>query len=206
MRDPDKPLHLQSKFRRYLSRQFSIAFDVYLQILSNVDSLVNEALHRDSPSWHLKHCCPACTYILQGEQPLKFSMLYALDGNDSLKRVQRKLLSEDGEANSISIELPTSQVLSCPRYLSRDFVDQQVGHSSNTATAEVRKLYLYYLNSDLLNTQDAEMNPCAGRWKNMDDQKTKKTWGVYDETGIVLAVCRHGFLLQMVDMVQSGEL
>ena len=117
-----------------------------------MDSLVDEALHCDSPSWHLKHCCLACTYILQGEQPLKFSILYALDGNDSLKRVQRKLLSEDGEANSISIKLPTSQVLSSPQYLSRDFVDQQVGHGSSTATAKVRKLYLYYLNSDLLNT------------------------------------------------------
>ena len=152
MCDPDKPLHLQSEFQHYLSCQFSIAFDVYLQILSNVDSLVNKALHRNSPSWHLKHFCLACTYILQGEQPLKFLMLYALDGNNSLKCVQCKLLSEDSEANSISIKLPTSQVLSYPQYLSRDFVDQQVGHSSNTATAEVHKLYLYYLNSDLLNT------------------------------------------------------
>ncbi|KAI6110712.1 hypothetical protein EDD16DRAFT_1694292 [Pisolithus croceorrhizus] len=40
----------------------------------------------------------------------------------------------------------------------------------------------------------------------MDDQKTKKTWGVYDKTGIMLAVCRHGFSLLIVDMVQSGEL
>ena len=171
-----------------------------------MDSLVNEALHRDSPNWHLKHCCLACTYILEGEQPLKFSMLYALDGNDSLKRVQRKLLSEDGEANSTSIELPTSQVLSCPRYLSREFVDEQTGQGSSAATAEVCKLYLYSSKSSLLNPQDADVNPCAGRWKNMDDQKTKKTWGVYNETGIVLAVCRHGFALLMVDMVQSGEL
>ena len=134
----DKLLYPKSEFRRYLSRQFSIAFDVYLQILSNVDSLVNEALHRDSPNWRLKHCCPACTYILEGETPLKFSMLYALDGNDSLKRIQRKLLSEDGEGTSISVELPTSQVLRCPRYLSREFVDQQAGQGSNVATAEVR--------------------------------------------------------------------
>ncbi|KAG1836694.1 hypothetical protein DFJ58DRAFT_846843 [Suillus subalutaceus] len=51
-----------------------------------------------------------------------------------------------------------------------------------------------------------EENPCTGRWKNMDDEKTKRSWGLYDETGIFLAVCRHGFCLLIADMVQSGEL
>ncbi|KAG1807132.1 uncharacterized protein BJ212DRAFT_1449386 [Suillus subaureus] len=35
---------------------------------------------------------------------------------------------------------------------------------------------------------------------------TKKAWGIYDETGIFVAVCRHGFCLLITDMVQSGEL
>ncbi|KAG2100521.1 hypothetical protein BD769DRAFT_1631075 [Suillus cothurnatus] len=39
----------------------------------------------------------------------------------------------------------------------------------------------------------------------MDEEKTKKTWGVYDETGIFIAICRHGFYLLIADMVQSGE-
>ncbi|KAI6036172.1 hypothetical protein BKA83DRAFT_4459676 [Pisolithus microcarpus] len=39
----------------------------------------------------------------------------------------------------------------------------------------------------------------------MDDAKTKKTWGVYDETGIFMAVCHHGTCLLIADMVQSGE-
>ncbi|KAI5987296.1 hypothetical protein EDD15DRAFT_2199661 [Pisolithus albus] len=159
-------------------------------LTASVDSLVDKVLHRDSPNWRLKHCCPACTYTLEGEQPLRFSILYALDGNDSLKRIQRKLLSEDGEGQSASIKLPTCQVLTCNRYLSREFVDQ---YASQDAVSVVWN-------------EDSEVNPCAGHWKNMDDQKTKKTWGVYDETGIILAVCRHGFSLLMADMVQSGEL
>jgi hypothetical protein len=40
----------------------------------------------------------------------------------------------------------------------------------------------------------------------MDDEKTKRAWGVYDETGIFTAVCCHGFSLLIADMVQSGEL
>jgi hypothetical protein len=31
-------------------------------------------------------------------------------------------------------------------------------------------------------------------------------WGIFDETGIFLALCRHGFSLVIADMVWSGEL
>ena len=35
--------------------------------------------------WQLRHACPACTYVLEDEPPLEFSMLIAMDGNESLK-------------------------------------------------------------------------------------------------------------------------
>jgi hypothetical protein len=40
----------------------------------------------------------------------------------------------------------------------------------------------------------------------MKDDITKKMWGIFDETGIFLALCRHGFSLVIADMVRSGEL
>jgi hypothetical protein len=40
----------------------------------------------------------------------------------------------------------------------------------------------------------------------MKEELTKKMWGIFDETGIFLALCRHGFCLVIADMVQSGEL
>ena len=40
----------------------------------------------------------------------------------------------------------------------------------------------------------------------MKDDITKKMWAIFDETGIFLTLCRHGFLLVIADMVQSGEL
>ena len=40
----------------------------------------------------------------------------------------------------------------------------------------------------------------------MKDDITKKIWAIFDETGIFLALCHHGFLLVIADMVQSGEL
>ncbi|KAG1736957.1 hypothetical protein EDB19DRAFT_1989115 [Suillus lakei] len=155
-------------FHRHLSRQFFIAFDLYLQVQCSVAAMVAESLRRDSPDWRLKHACPACTYTLTDEPQLTFSLLYAMDGNDSLKRVLRRSLDTD-DSLSTSSELPTGQQLASDRYL-------------------------------------CDENTCEGRWKNMDDTKTKKAWGIYDETGIFVAVCRHGFSLLVADMVQSGEL
>ncbi|KAI6010375.1 hypothetical protein BKA83DRAFT_4467509 [Pisolithus microcarpus] len=175
---------------RYLCRQFTIAFDLYLQIRAHVDSIVSQVLQRDSEDWRLKHACAACTYKLTGEPELKFKLLYAMDGNDSLKRVLRRLPDEieDGHL-PLSRDLPTSQVLTSSRYLSREYVNK----------------FDVTGNTDPFSDEDSDANPCAGRWKNMDDAKTRKAWGVYDETGIFIAVCRHGTCLLIVDMVQSGE-
>ena len=54
--------------------------------------------------------------------------------------------------------------------------------------------------------QGDDSNPCAGRWKNMNEDRTAKMWGVFDEAGIFIAVCRHGFTLAIADIIQSGEL
>ena len=51
-----------------------------------------------------------------------------------------------------------------------------------------------------------ELNPCVDRWKAMAKESVKKMWGMFDETGIFVCLCRHGSLLIMCDMVQSGEL
>jgi len=49
-------------------------------------------------------------------------------------------------------------------------------------------------------------NPCAECWQNMKTELTAKMWGIFEETGLFLALCRHGFILILVDMVRSGEL
>ncbi|KAG0708391.1 hypothetical protein DFH29DRAFT_1045059 [Suillus ampliporus] len=179
------------EYRHYLSHQLTIAFDLYLQVRSSVDALVAEVLNRNTPDWHLKHACPSCTYTLADEEQLTFKLLYAMDGNDLLKHILRRTLGVDDE-DTQSSELPTTQQVRGDRYLPRDYVNSWGnGHQEEANTT--------------IGTDDTE-NPCAGRWKNMDDEKTKRMWGVYDETGIFIAVCRHGFSLVMADMVQSGEL
>ncbi|KAG1731798.1 hypothetical protein EDD22DRAFT_852830 [Suillus occidentalis] len=113
-----------------------------------------------------------------------------MDGNDSLKQVLKKLDSDNDNDNAPprSAELPSMQVVRGDWYLSREYVDQFLADSP----------------ADMMADED-EDNPCAGRWKNMRDEKTRKMWGVFDESRIFMSACRHGFSLLIADMVQSGE-
>ncbi|KAF8842048.1 hypothetical protein BDN67DRAFT_900167, partial [Paxillus ammoniavirescens] len=183
------------QFKSSRSCQFTVAFDVYLQIHRQVKNIVQSAIQCDMPEWRLKNACPACTYTLEDEPALKFKMLYTMDGNNSLK-CAAKQHTEDGEEDNNTVvlnameDLLPGQVLGCDRYLTHENVNcfAEEGANVNLNSAEVD-----------------EGNPCASWWKNMKDNHTAKMWGVFNETGIFLAVCRHGFTLAIADMVQSGE-
>ena len=55
-------------------------------------------------------------------------------------------------------------------------------------------------------TSPEDYSVCEDRWKNMATELTARMWGIFDETGVFLCLCRHGFVLLMADMVHSGEL
>jgi hypothetical protein len=40
----------------------------------------------------------------------------------------------------------------------------------------------------------------------MINDVTSRMWAIYDETGIFVALCRHGFFILAADMYLSGEL
>ncbi|KAJ7251888.1 hypothetical protein C8J57DRAFT_1437455 [Mycena rebaudengoi] len=77
-------------FKPYLSQQFSVCYDLYLDLRTRTETRVKKVLGRDAPDFRLRTTCPACTYKLEGEADLIFDMLVTMDGNDSLKRVLRK--------------------------------------------------------------------------------------------------------------------
>ncbi|KAJ7858418.1 hypothetical protein B0H13DRAFT_2237590 [Mycena leptocephala] len=172
--------------------RFSTCFNVYLEILKNVDDHVKKALGRDAPDWRLKNGCPACTYKLEGEMKLIFDMLVTMDGNNSLKRVLTKEKgSEDknGGARRGGTEQPDPRTADAggTYFLSREKVDQ----------------FTKELLAQFAKAPDSE---CQERWKNMSEELTSRMWGIFDETGIFLCLCRHGFVLLVADMVRSGEL
>ncbi|KAJ7104590.1 hypothetical protein C8R43DRAFT_1092224 [Mycena crocata] len=162
-------------YRPYLCQQFSIAYDLYLDLRRRVDER------------------------LEGEDQLIFDMLTTMDGNDSLKRVLRRektTMAEDEMGEPVlgsSKERVDNRDVSDGYILSRERVDRW----AKTRLAAVLPMQSGNSNSD---------NPCADRWKNMVNDVTSKMWGIFDETGIFLALCRHGFVLVLADMLRSGEL
>jgi hypothetical protein len=70
-----------------LAEQFTIAYDVYLDIQRRVKAQVKAALRHDTPNWRMLNVCPPCFYRLEGEPDLEFSCFVSVDGNNSLKRM-----------------------------------------------------------------------------------------------------------------------
>lgn len=172
-----------------LWEQFSICYDVFIAILENVEQRVLSKLGHSHPDWQLKNCCAACTFELEGEEQLKFSMFGAMDGNDSLKRVPRSKVMDTSEGNRINIERDDVHDGGSSYILPRTEVD----HWSKEAIGDV----------EAVDTTSA--SPCEERWKNMSDDRTSKMWGVFEETGFFLSLCHHGSVLLGADMVKSGE-
>jgi hypothetical protein len=50
------------------------------------------------------------------------------------------------------------------------------------------------------------INTCVERWRNAGPEARKKMFTLFAVAGIFLAVCRHGHVLVMCDMIRSGEL
>ena len=50
------------------------------------------------------------------------------------------------------------------------------------------------------------MNICVDQWHNAAPEARKNMFTIFCKSGIFIAVCRHGFLLSICDMVRSREL
>ncbi|KAJ7156121.1 hypothetical protein C8R43DRAFT_949615 [Mycena crocata] len=198
VRCPQLAIQLWVKALCNIHGQFSIAYDLYLDLRRRVDERVMKALRRDS-KWRMKHACPACMYKLDGEEKLIFDLLTTMDGNDSLKRVLQR---EKGEMEVNKSGEPTLGE-------SRERVDNRDASNGYIISREKVDRWAKSCLANILPMQGGnldEENPCADRWKNMVNDVTSKMWGIFDETGIFLALCRHGFVLVLADMIKSGEL
>ncbi|KAF8132147.1 hypothetical protein K438DRAFT_1694684, partial [Mycena galopus ATCC 62051] len=186
--------------RSYLTVQFSVAFDVYLAIRAEVDKRVRGALGRNTPNWRLKNACPACMYKLEGEQPIPLPFLTTFDGNNSLKRFwrrQREVMRSDGTSSPRGTkEQLDDRVAPGDYYLPRAEVDQWAKEGLDEMLKDFSPG----------SVEEDEGSGCAERWQNMKENVTARAYGIYDETGFFPCLCRHSFVLVVVDMVKSGEL
>jgi hypothetical protein len=99
--DPDNSW--QIPYRAYLATQFSIAYDVYLDIQRWVDVKIQAALGHDTPNYRLLNACPPCFYKLDDEPQLKFSFFCSLNGNNSLKRMGAAMHNTTARVDTRSI-------------------------------------------------------------------------------------------------------
>lgn len=53
---------------------------------------------------------------------------------------------------------------------------------------------------------DGELASCAERWRAAGPESRKKMFSLFAACGIFVAVCRHGHLLLLCDIIKSGEL
>ncbi|KAG8770966.1 hypothetical protein FRC12_003938 [Ceratobasidium sp. 428] len=74
-------------FHSYHVAQFSQAFAVYDNLQLHLSNDLDMLLGRTDTDWHQKHKCPACSYELDDESPLRPQMMFSMDGNNSLKRL-----------------------------------------------------------------------------------------------------------------------
>ncbi|KAI0702856.1 hypothetical protein BC835DRAFT_1263436, partial [Cytidiella melzeri] len=188
--------YYQMPYRRHLREIIGDTFEVYLRIIRHVDKLVHGTLGWDGPDWRPRNACRACCYVLENEPPLRFSRLYAMDGNNSLKRM----------ATTADRTAADTRVLDDSTYfLSRQFVDQYANEirGSPPPAEAVDGIEASAESADLRKKLLAQ---CVDNWKSAAKEESKRMWSIFDESGIFASACRHGLVLWIIDMVKSGEL
>ncbi|KAI0373907.1 hypothetical protein BV20DRAFT_936995 [Pilatotrama ljubarskyi] len=182
-------------FHAVLAEQFSATFDVYLDILHQVDLRVAQALSRDSKDWRMLNACLPCLYRLDDDPPLRYDLLAAMDGNSSLKLVDETYRSGttrlDGRTGRTDLFIPVQEV---------DRFKDEVQNA--------RKLALASGLDECPPAAEPMDSPslCAERWRNAGPEARKKMFALFSTTGIFSYLCRHGQVLAVCDMIRSGEL
>lgn len=54
--------------------------------------------------------------------------------------------------------------------------------------------------------REKALDDCVKNWKSAADDDSKRMWAIFDESGVFMSACRHGFILWIIDMIRSGEL
>lgn len=200
-------------------RCFSAAFDVYLEIKHRVNKQLDSLIYKD-PLSALRAACPACTYQTKGETTLKYCTLTSIDGNNSVKRVLRTYKAGREEGPPDNIEVQDTRTRSSELIIERETVnelqDEVKRKAARTredgeANGRMPSGRSDTAANDAINEGSPvdgleEQTPCTTRWVNLASDAQKRMWGIFDETGIFIAACRHGVVFSICDMVRSGEL
>ncbi|THU77754.1 hypothetical protein K435DRAFT_701701 [Dendrothele bispora CBS 962.96] len=186
-------------YQPYFTQQFTQSYDLYLAVIASIRKRVRQKLGRDDSNWRVLNTCPACQTEVVGEKNLGIGILTTMDGNDSLKRLDRRegnTTDENGlPCLGADKERPDPRDGGDDYFLKREEVDKwdRENWEKNVGNAVEEVM------------GDVEEFGCEQRWKNMKESVTAVMLGKYNESGIFVLLCRHGSVLLMADMVRSGE-
>lgn len=136
---------------------------------------------------------------LEDEPELTFQRMFALDGNDSLKRIARIGSRDVGDTRCFS---------GSDYYIPAEEVDEWARGSGSAPSAEVASDDNNNNNGNIAEQDQnggVDPGPCANNWKAAQSDSKKRMWGIFAETGLFASACRHGFILWITDMIRSGE-
>ena len=120
--------------------------------------------------------------------------MFAVDGNDSLKRIARIGPRDVADLRCFSKSdyfIPTEEVDEWARETrSIEASVDDNGDVDDVAEGE---------------NEDVNPGPCANNWKAAQSDSKRRMWGIFAETGLFASACRHGFILWIADMIRTGE-
>ncbi|KLO06443.1 hypothetical protein SCHPADRAFT_917527 [Schizopora paradoxa] len=190
-------------------KAFSSAYDIFVEINRRIDEQLDNVLYIDVAA-HYAKACPPCKYKTCGEEKLKFSALFAIDGNESLKRVFRSQADASEDSPPVSTARPDGRACTSRLYIEAEdvnkFKDEVKGRQKAKKAAQKVQRFRSEGKSRTPSLIARTKSPCTDRWTNLAAESKKKMWGVFEETGIFLGACRHGVVMALCDMIRSGEL
>jgi hypothetical protein len=137
---------------------------------------------------------------LKDEPYLRYRRMFAMDGNNSLKRIR--------QVGSHAIA--DHRVFESDYFLSHQYVNiyaDEVKRKTPTEDSyDTPETHLPDEGDPTDGPQPGVTVACADNWKASQANELRRMWNIYEETGIFAAACRHGMILWLVDMVRSGEL
>lgn len=160
---------------------------------------------------------------------MTFTRLWAHDGNNSLKRMlpvgsrvaaDTRVFNDsdyflsreyvDQYANEVKSQPPTTRKRKHREISSGDSTDEDSDQDDDDGNAGQVDPMNPNGEGDPTDgvraDQHADISQCVKNWKAAASDDKKKTWAIFDETGIYASACRHGSILWICDMVRSGEL
>ncbi|EJD44351.1 hypothetical protein AURDEDRAFT_65395 [Auricularia subglabra TFB-10046 SS5] len=171
-------------YRPFLREQFAAAFDQYVVMKREVQRTIEHALGRDTPDWRALNACASCDYKLEGEPELVIPSFVAMDGGQSMKRSAAAGLA-DTRAFETDYRVPPEEVDLCANEAPAFTIVAEPGEPGDDAPSP---------------------SLCAHRWKNAKAEHHKIAPGMYEQTGMFVINCRHGFVRWFAEMLRSGEL